>query len=103
MSGTSSAPDQARSPPPVVTPSSRLLVVDEKNMLRLWLEQKIARRELSDGQADDMLRDQEAEGKLWTGPAKDTLGSAQTVLQDRQGFRELAGCHRLFHQELRRS
>ena len=44
------------------------MVVDEKNMLRIWLEEKVARHELTPTQANTMLSEQETQGKLWTGP-----------------------------------
>lgn len=58
---------------------SKTIIIDEKNMLRLWLEEKVARRELTPAQADQMLQDSETQGKLWTGPFKDMLGSAKLV------------------------
>ncbi len=68
------------------TPGQWALIVDEKNMLRLWLEEKIARRELTSVQADDMLQGQEAQGKLWTGPIKDSLGSAKLFFKIAKDF-----------------
>ena len=62
------------------------LIVDEKNMLRLWLEEKIARREMTSLEADDMLEKQEAQGKLWTGPFKDSLGSAKLFFKIARDF-----------------
>jgi hypothetical protein len=61
------------------TPTNRIIVVDEKNMVRLWLEEKLAQRELTPAEADKYLEDYEDEGKTWVGPFKDSLGDAGLV------------------------
>lgn len=53
------------------------MIVDEKNLLRLWLEESVARRQLTVAEADKLLQDSENQGKLWTGPFKDGLGSVK--------------------------
>ena len=58
-------------------PPQRALVVDQKNMLLLWLEEKIARHEMTAAQADEMVKDAGSAIKNWVSPAKDALGSAQ--------------------------
>ena len=86
MPGTPSTSPPTASPLPVATHLSRLLVVDEKNMLKLWLEEKLARPELTDGEADEMLAAQEDQGKLWTGPAKDLAGDARLMVRIARDF-----------------
>ncbi len=83
---SAAAPIAAPATKPPVMPVRRALIVDEKNMLRLWLEEKVARRELTPVQADDMLQSQEAQGKLWTGPMKDGLGSAKLFFKIAKDF-----------------
>ncbi len=85
-SPSAAAPILALPIKPPVMPARRALIVDEKNMLRLWLDEKIARRELTPLQADDMLQQQEAQGKLWTGPIKDSLGSAKLFFKIAKDF-----------------
>ncbi len=77
-------------------PVQRLMVVDKKNMLRIWLEEKVARHELTPTQADDMLRDQETEGKLWTGPTKDSLGSGKLFYKLAKDFASWKGAQVYF-------
>jgi hypothetical protein len=48
-------------------------------MVRLWLEEKVAGRQLTPAEADEKLKVYENEGKLWTGPTKDMLGSAKII------------------------
>ena len=79
----------AATPPP--TPSQRLLIIDEKNMLPLWLEEKVARRELTPAEADKMLSDQETQGKLWTGPIKDAFGSGRLFYKLARDFASWKG------------
>ena len=50
------------------------MIVDYKNLLRLWLEEKIARHEMTPTESDKLLDEQEGQGKLWTGPIKDGRG-----------------------------
>lgn len=63
--------------PGAVRPKQRALVVDRKNMLLMWLEEKIARKELTPEQADKMLKDQGSWVKDWVSPIKDAGGSAK--------------------------
>ena len=63
-----------------------MVVVDEKNLLKMWLEEKIARRELTPAQADQMLADEEAQTKLWSGPTKDMLGSGKLIYKLAKDF-----------------
>lgn len=66
---------------PTVSPAQpqRVIVIDEINMVRIWLEDKVAQRELTPQEADQKLRDYEGDGKLVIGPFKDTAGSAKLV------------------------
>ena len=60
-------------------------VLDELNALRLWLDQKVSQRQFTHQQALEALDQFETQGKLWTGPIKDSLGSykiAQTLAKD---------------------
>ena len=83
------APATAAAPP--ATPPQRVMIVDEKNMFRIWLEEKVARHELTPLQADAMLRDQETQGKLWTGPLKDSLGSGKIFYKLARDFASWKG------------
>ena len=91
------APTPAPAPSPPATPVQRIMIVDEKNMFRMWLEEKVARHELSPTEAEDMLRDQETQGKLWTGPLKDSLGSGKIFYKLAKDFASWKGA--LFQQE----
>ena len=66
---------------PTVPPSrsERVFVIDEINMVRIWLEEKLAGNELTPQQADAKLVEYENDGKLTLGPLKDTAGSAKLV------------------------
>ena len=60
-------------------------VLDEINALRLWLDDKVKKNQFTAQQALDAIRQYENQGKLWTGPVKDALGSAkiaQTLAKD---------------------
>ena len=65
----------ARPPSPVVASppadAGWAMVVDRKNLMMLWLEEKLARHEITPAEADKMLDEQNAQAKLWTGPMKD--------------------------------
>ncbi len=50
-------------------------VLDELNALRLWLDDKVAHAQFTHQQALEALNQLETQGKLWTGPVKDSLGS----------------------------
>lgn len=67
-------------------PTRRVLIVDRRNMLKLWLEEKMARRELTPAQADAMLREQESGIKNWVSPFKDAAGSAQLLYKMAHDF-----------------
>ena len=96
------APTPAPSPTPApvaappASPVQRVIIVDEKNMFRIWLEEKVARHELSPLEADNMLRDQEAQGKLWTGPSKDSLGSGKIFFKLARDFASWKGAEVYF-------
>ena len=60
-------------------------ILDEVNALRLWLDEKVRQGRFTPQQASDAIRQHETQGKLWTGPVKDALGSAkiaQTLAKD---------------------
>ena len=80
----------------VVTRHERVLIVDEKNMLRIWLEEKVARRELTTTDADKMLQDQEGQGKLWVGPFKDGLGNTKIIYKLAKDFASWKGARVTF-------
>lgn len=73
------SPAPTPSVPSAARRSDRVMIVDKKNMLRMWLEEKIVRREMTPAEADQMLAESENEGKLWTGPFKDMLGSGKIL------------------------
>ncbi len=52
-------------------------VLDELNALRLWLDDKVAHAQFTHQQALEALNQLETQGKLWTGPVKDSLGSVK--------------------------
>ncbi|MEA1676375.1 hypothetical protein [Nitrospirillum sp. BR 11163] len=79
-----------------VVSSERLFVFDEKNTLRLWLEEKVANHELTSMEADQMLREYETQGKLWTGLFKDTFGSAKLIYKLAKDMKSWRGAS-LFH------
>ena len=72
MAALVAPPAPAVSPPP--SQGGWAMVVDGKNLLRLWLEEKIARHEMTPAESDKMLDEQEGKGKLWAGPVKDGRG-----------------------------
>ena len=60
-------------------------VLDELNALRLWLDDKVAHAKFTHQQALEAINQLETQAKLWTGPVKDSLGSAkiaQTLAKD---------------------
>ena len=63
---------------PGSTSVERMMVVDEKNLALLWLEEKVARRQLTSSQADKMLGSQMDAAKLCVGPIKDGLETFRT-------------------------
>ena len=72
------------------------MIVDQKNMVRIWLEEKVARRELTPTEADTMLHDQETQGKLWTGPLKDSFGSGKIFYKLAKDFASWKGAEVYF-------
>jgi len=68
-----------------------MIVLDKRNMLILWLEEKIARRELTQAEADDILEDQEGQAKTWTGPIKDGLGTVTLLRKIAKDFASWKG------------
>lgn len=89
-------PKSAATGPTHATGNERALVVDRKNMRVLWLEEKVARHEITDAQAREMLADQEGQGKLWTGPFKDGLGSVQIFYKIARDFASWKGARVAF-------
>ena len=77
-------------------PPRRIVVIDELNMVRIWLEDKIAQRELTPQEADQKLRDYEGEGKLVIGPVKDTAGSAKLIYKLARDVKSWRGVHLYF-------
>ena len=66
-------------------PSSKTYALDEINALRLWLDEKVRRAQFTHEQAVNAIQQMEAQGKLWIGPVKDSLGNvriAQTLAKD---------------------
>lgn len=53
----------------------RAMVIDEINMVRIWLEDKVAQRELTPQEADQKLREYEGDGKLVVGPLRIQLAA----------------------------
>ncbi len=74
------------------------MIVDEKNLLRLWLEESVARRQLTVVEADKLLQDSENQGKLWTGPFKDGLGSVKLLYKLSKDFASWKGARVEFRQ-----
>lgn len=67
------------------TANENTYVLDEVNALKLWLDAKVQQNQFTPQQALDAIRQWETQGKLWTGPVKDALGSAkiaQTLSKD---------------------
>ncbi|MEE3625032.1 hypothetical protein UCD39_13725 [Nitrospirillum sp. BR 11752] len=79
-----------------VTSSERIFVFDEKNTLRIWLEEKVVGHELSMSEADNLLREYENQGKLWTGPFKDSFGSAKLIYKLANDVKSWKGARVLF-------
>ena len=90
------APTPARGAAPPPRLAERVMIVDEKNLLRIWLEEKVARHELTPLEADKMLDEQETQGKLWTGPAKDSFGSGKLVYKLAKDFESWKGARVYF-------
>ena len=90
------APTPAPSASPPAAPVQKVMIVDEKNMLRIWLEEKVARHELTPLEADKMLSEQEVQGKLWTSPVKDSLGSARVFYKMARDFASWKGAQVYF-------
>ncbi len=92
------APRRSPSPRASVSPRApeRVLIVDQKNMLRLWLEEKVIRREMTPAQADAMLRDAGSGIKNWVSPAKDALGSVKLFHKIARDFASWKGARVYF-------
>jgi hypothetical protein len=90
------APQPASLPRSMPRETHVVVIVDEKNMLLLWLEEMIAQRKIGVPEANEMVRNQETQGKLWTGPFKDGLGSAQILRKLGQDFASWKGAQVLF-------
>lgn len=77
-------------------PTRRILIVDQRNMALLWLEEKIARRELTQAQADEMLKDQGSFAKNWVSPLKDAAGSLSLMVRMARDFGKWHGAEVAF-------
>ncbi len=71
------------------TAAENTYVLDELNALRLWLDAKVKDGTFTPQQAEDALRQHEAQGKLWIGPVKDALGSAKIGMTLAKDFEHL--------------
>jgi hypothetical protein len=91
MSGSTVA-----APAPSPAPIQRLMIVDEKNMFRIWLEEQVVQNKLTPLEADKMLEDQESQGKLWTGPLKDSIGSGKVFFKLARDFASWKGAQVYF-------
>lgn len=67
-------------------PVQRVLIVDERNMLFLWLEEKVARREMTEAEADAMVLNTGSFTKNWVSPLKDAAGSASLMVKMARDF-----------------
>ena len=77
-------------------PTRRVLIVDKRNMLLLWLEEKVARRELTVAQADARLHDQGSFAKNWVSPFKDAAGSGSLMVKMARDFGSWKGAQVAF-------
>lgn len=80
----------------MVQATREAIVVDRRNMLLMWAEEKIARRELTLAQADQMVRDQETQFKNWFAPLKDGAGSAKLFFKMARDFASWKGARVVF-------
>lgn len=67
------------------------LIIDEKNMVRLWLYEKVEGNELTDADADKALSDYVNTGKLYIAPIKDALGSGSLAIKLARDMKSWAG------------
>ena len=76
--------------------AQQALVLDRKNMFVVWLEEKLARRELTVEEADKLLHEEETQGKLWIGPFKDGLGGGTVLVKLARDFASWKGARVYF-------
>ena len=76
--------------------SQKVVITDTRNLLVMWLEEKLARRELTVEQADKMLHEQDTQGKLWIGPVKDGLGGSSVLYKLAHDFASWKGARVYF-------
>jgi hypothetical protein len=55
------------------------IVIDEHNVVRIWLQEQVNRLALTPQEANKKLQEYESTGKLWIDPMKDGLGNARLV------------------------
>lgn len=63
-------------PTPPLPPSRKTIMVDRRNLVRIWFDEQVMMRGMPAKEADERLNEYETKGKLWIGPGKDMLGSA---------------------------
>ena len=80
--------------------SDRVAVIDMKNMVKIWLEEKVARRELTLVEADEQLKEYEVNGKTWVGPFKDTAGDAKLIYKLAKDMKSWSGARVYFSRGL---
>lgn len=81
---------------PIAPPPQRHIVIDERNMLHIWLDEQIARHRMSPAEADAEVKRYETLGKLWTGPTKDMLGSGRIVYKLAKDMKSWSGARVAF-------
>jgi hypothetical protein len=62
------------------------MIVDEKNMIRIWAEEKVLRREMTPAEADKFIKDTGSNVKNYLPLAKDTAGSLKLVYKIARDF-----------------
>jgi hypothetical protein len=76
----------------------KVIVIDELNMVRIWLEEKVWLRLMTPQQADETLVTYETRGKQWVSPIKDTLGSGKLAIKLARDMRTWTGGRVYFSQ-----
>ena len=85
MAGTSNSVSS-----PIVRHEQALLV-DKRNMMILWAEERVARHEMTPAEAHKMLDEQENKSKLWISPLKDAGGGINTFVKIAKDFASWKG------------
>jgi hypothetical protein len=66
-------------------------VIDERNMVRIWLEEKVACHQMTPSQADQTLKAYESREKQWVSPIKDVSGSGKLIFKLARDMKSWAG------------